>query len=165
MRTRTRDLYVRVWDAATGRLLAERNCGTDVIRVALHPRNTDFVTGHGDGRVRVWGPEGTGRLVAEEGSSFFLDIAYDSEGNRLAVAKEDGASVQDLHSGRLVASRRYGFDWTVRALAFGPDGVARALVERAHEVWLTTIATMAQGIRGIWDDDGPTHARLRGDVP
>ncbi|MFJ3419347.1 CHAT domain-containing protein [Streptomyces sp. NPDC086082] len=163
--TRTRDLHVRVWDAATGRLLAERNCGTDVIRVALHPRNTAFVTGHGDGRVRVWGPEGTGRVIAEEGSTFFMDIAYDSEGNRLAVAKENGASVQDLHGGRLVASRRYGFDWTVRALAFGPDGVARALVERAHEVWLTTIATMAQGIRGIWDDDGPTHARLRGDVP
>ncbi|MFF6990365.1 CHAT domain-containing protein [Streptomyces sp. NPDC010273] len=163
--TRTRDLHVRVWDAATGRLLAERNCGTDVIRVALHPRNTVFVTGHGDGKVRVWGPEGTGRVIAEEGSTFFMDIAYDSEGNRLAVAKENGASVQDLHSGRLVASRRYGFDWTVRALAFGPDGVARALVERAHEVWLTTIATMAQGIRGIWDDDGPTHARLRGDVP
>ncbi|WP_328828610.1 CHAT domain-containing protein [Streptomyces sp. NBC_00252] len=163
--TRTRELHVRVWDAATGRLLAERNCGTDVIRVALHPRNTAFVTGHGDGRVRVWGPEGTGRVIAEEGSTFFMDIAYDSEGNRLAVARENGASVQDLHSGRLVASRRYGFDWTVRALAFGPDGVARALVERSHEVWLTTIATMAQGIRGIWDDDGPTHARLRGDVP
>ncbi|MFD4873952.1 CHAT domain-containing protein [Streptomyces sp. NPDC058420] len=165
VRTRARDLYVRVWDAATGRLLAERNCGTDVIRVALHPRNTVFVTGHGDGKVRVWGPEGTGHVVAGEGSTFFMDIAYDSEGNRFAVAKANGASVQDLHSGRLVASRRYGFDWTVRALAFGPDGVARALVERAHEVWLTTIATMAQGIRGIWDDDGPTHARLRGDVP
>ncbi|MFE2887820.1 CHAT domain-containing protein [Streptomyces sp. NPDC059272] len=163
--TRARDQHVRVWDAATGRLLAERNCGTDVLRVALHPRNTGFVTGHGDGRVRVWGPEGRGRVIAEEGSTFFMDIAYDSEGNRLAVAKENAASVQDLHSGRLVASRRYGFDWTVRALAFGPDGVARALVERAHEVWLTTIATMAQGIRGIWDDDGPTHARLRGDVP
>ncbi|MCX4814068.1 CHAT domain-containing protein [Streptomyces sp. NBC_01239] len=165
VRTRARDLHVRVWDAATGRLLAERNCGTDVIRVALHPRNTVFVTGHGDGKVRVWGPEGTGRVVAGKGSTFFMDIAYDSEGNRLAVAKENGASVQDLHSGQLFASRRYGFDWTVRALAFGPDGVARALVERAHEVWLTTIATMAQGIRGIWDDDGPTHARLRGDVP
>lgn len=166
VRTRTRDLHVRVWDATTGRLLAERNCGTDVIRVALHPRNTAFVTGHSEGRVRVWGPEGRGCVVAGvESSSVFMDIAYDSEGNRLAVAKENGASVQDLHSGRLVASRRYGFDWKVRALAFGPDGVARALVERAHEVWLTTIATMAQGIRGFWDDDGPTHARLRGDVP
>lgn len=165
VRTRTRERHVRVWDARTGRLLAERNCGTDVIRVALHPRNTAFVTGHGDGRVRVWGPEGSGSVVAEQGSGFFMDIAYDREGHRLAVAKEDGASVQDLRSGRMVASRRYGFDWKVRALAFGPDGVARALVEREHEVWLTTIATMAQGIRGIGDDDGPTHARLRGDVP
>lgn len=163
--TRTRELHVRVWDAVTGRMLAERNCGTDVLHVVLHPHNTGFATGHGDGKARVWGSEGEGVVVADRGSTFFLDVAYDRDGTRLAVAKEDSVSVEDVRTDRVVSSRQYRTGWKVHALCFGPDERARALVERDHEVWLTSIDTMAQGIRYPWDDEGPTDAELRGDTP
>ncbi|MEU6145729.1 CHAT domain-containing protein [Streptomyces sp. NPDC047081] len=147
IRIPARELRVRVWDAATGRMLADRSCGTDVIRVALHPHNTAFVTGHSDGTVRLWGPEGEGAEVARVGAVFFLDVAYDSDGTRLAVATEEWVTVRETGTDEVVCSRRYRNGWKARAVAFGPDGRARALVSRDHEVWLTTVDRVAEGNR------------------
>jgi WD40 repeat protein len=127
------DLTLRLWDSATGELLATRH-GHErpIVTVAISPDGRWAWSGAADG-VRVWDLElldparTTWRIPrsAEEtgdGAATAYDIAFDPAGDRAAVTTFEGwLRIMDVRSGRAVhgwrASDRpaVGVDWS-------PDG-------------------------------------------
>jgi WD40 repeat protein/serine/threonine protein kinase len=127
------DHSVRVWDAATGKLLLRLTGHTaPVWAVAFSPDGRRLATGGNDETVRLWDAE-TGRelAVVQRGLGEVMDCRFSPDGRRLAVAVARGRGqggntkglikVWDVESGQERLSLR-GHQAGVHGVVFSPDG-------------------------------------------
>jgi WD40 repeat protein len=125
--------FVTLFDAATGKQLADREChGKTANAVAFTPDGKVLVTGGEDGRLRLWEPGQLKEKAALEGhDSAVLSLAVSPDGKLLATADREGSiRLWDLPAGKHRATLRGHRDRVpfkdqaalVRAVAFSPDG-------------------------------------------
>jgi hypothetical protein len=111
----------RLWDAASGKLLATLSGHTDTINSAVFsPDGARVVTASPDGTARVW-EAASGKLLATL-SGHTSDVsseAFSPDGARVVTASPDGtARVWEAASGKLLATLSGRWD----GVAFSPDG-------------------------------------------
>ena len=83
----------RVWDAATGAVLATLRGHTDwVQRAAFSPDGTRIVTASDDGTARVWSAAGEPLFTLVGHSDAVHDAAFSPDGARIVTAADDGTA-------------------------------------------------------------------------
>ena len=114
---------VRVFDRATGRVLATPFRGDDVVlAVAFDPSGKHLAFGGVDGKLRIHETGGWGEaLVVAAHSDWLTALSWHHDGMKLATASRDKtAKVYDVRGKRI--STFSGHSEAVRAVAFPPDG-------------------------------------------
>ena len=129
---------MKVWDAASGRLLRSLDGHTDRVRaVAVSPDGRFIVSGSHDKTVKVW-DAASGRLLRSlDGHTDWVRAVAVSPDGRFIVSGSNDKTVKvwEAASGRLLRSLDGHTDW-VYAVAVSPDG--RFIVSgsgRTVKVW------------------------------
>jgi hypothetical protein len=148
----TDDNVARLWDTATGRMLAVlRGHEATVWPVVFAPDGQRLATASHDGTARIWDAV-TGRTLAvlRGHKGGVICVAFAPDGRRLATGGSDGtARLWDATSGRMLNVIK-AHQNTIWAVAFAPDG--RQLATASHD-----------GTARIWDvADGRELAVLHG---
>ncbi|GHF54791.1 hypothetical protein GCM10010218_40120 [Streptomyces mashuensis] len=139
MATASDDHTAKLWDTATGGLVATLAGHTDrVAGVAYSPDGRTLATVGRDRTAKLW-DTGTHRLVATltGHSSGVNGVAFRPDGRTLATASDDGTvRLWDVATHRQAAVLTTG-DSTVRRVAFSPDGrtLAAAYSDRKARLW------------------------------
>ncbi|MDQ1292713.1 MAG: hypothetical protein QG608_593, partial [Actinomycetota bacterium] len=122
------DTDVRLWDAATGRVLTVLTGHTEGVNEALFsPDGTRLVTAGDDGTARIW-DTATGRCLAVLAvhDSWVTGARFSPDGSRIATVSQDARTrIWDTATGLLLATFT-GHTDAVRDVVFSPDG-ARVL--------------------------------------
>jgi conflict system STAND superfamily ATPase/WD40 domain-containing protein len=137
--TASRDNTARLWDAESGKDIAELKGHTSSVwSAAFSPDGTRVVTASEDGTARLWDAEGGKETAVLKGHmDRVLSAAFSPDGKRVVTASEDGtARLWDAGSGTAVAvlkGRAHG----VNSAAFSPDGkrVATASDDGTARLW------------------------------
>jgi WD40 repeat protein len=137
------DGLVRLWNCATGELVATLRGHADVVEcVAFSPVKGLLVSGGKAGELIFWDPATYAEVArfSADHSKLVWDVAFSPDGRLLAVAERDQAywmkagmhdvKIWDIGSSKVVA-RLSGHTADLRALAFSPDG--RTLVTGAED--------------------------------
>jgi WD40 repeat protein len=123
----------RVWDAATGKQIAEFKRHTSgALGVAFRPDGASVVTASSDGTVRQWGPR-MGLEVAppyERHTGVVIAAAYSPDGRWIASAGEDRTVRIWRAADRRDAAVLLGHTGAVTSVAFAADG--RRLASLSH---------------------------------
>ena len=122
-------VIVKVWDIATGKLVARHQGHSDYITsLAVHPKRDSFVTSALDRSVRRW-PTIPSPEPAIQATDRVKTVRFSPDGERLAVSGEH-LQIWDLASReRLVQFKN---DYIVRDVAFNHDGTLFALSATNH---------------------------------
>ena len=124
--TASADKTARLWEAATGRLLATLEGHRDTVRhAAFSPDGARVVTASGDRTARLWEVATGRRLATLEGHKGYVSsAALSPDGARILTASYDKtARLWEAATGRLLAIIE-GHKSTVESAAFSPDGGA-----------------------------------------
>jgi WD40 repeat protein len=139
------DQAVRLWDSATGELLATYQGHTNrVVSVAFSPDGTLLLTASGDGTVRQWGVT-TRREVEppyERHTGVVLAAAYSPDAHWVVSAGGDRTVRVWQAKGRQEVAVLHGHTRKVTGVAFAPDGRRLASLSR----------TMVPNFEGSGDD-------------
>ena len=146
------DNEIRIWDAATGRVIRRLSGHTGWIRsLAFAPDGTLLASGSTDQTVRIW-DAATGQLLATlSGHTGFIGgVTFSPDSATLASASRDGSvRLWDVASGREISgfSFRTAIDpatnlrYWATGVAFSPDGKALAVGSTEGVVYLIDAAT------------------------
>ncbi len=131
---------MRVWDAATGKLMdGDTGHGSDIERITYSPRGDVIATAGGGCTVRLWDARtGTQRHILRHDQEWVRAIAFAPDGKRLASSShDDTVRLWDVDTGRQI-HRLVGHGWPggQRALAFTADG--KRLVSWGDDWYLRT---------------------------
>jgi WD40 repeat protein/tRNA A-37 threonylcarbamoyl transferase component Bud32 len=131
------DHAVRVWDAATGRLVAERTDHESLVTsAAFAPDGRWFVTGSFDGRVAIRDPGTADRRRALDHGRKVRAVAVSPDGELIAACGATGrVSVWEAATGRLVY-RTEGTAPVIHALVFDRDGTLIVPLQEREIVWI-----------------------------
>src|SRR5215468_6689347 len=139
------DEFVRLYDLASGGLLADKAAHRDWIRALAFDGDT-LVTGSGDASVRVWQVSGRELSLARviETGSRVRAVAASSDAGLIVAAGED-ATLRAYTGDGLAGEQPLpaGVDW-IRAIALRPDR--------------SVVAGCEDGSVRVWDDRGLTVA-------
>jgi WD40 repeat protein len=128
------DRVIRIWDAATAKLLTEcRGHTSKVLSIAFQEDGSRLVTAAHDGTVRQWDPR-TGDQVEPPYDRHTAEVfaaAYSPDGQRVASAGADRTVLLWRAVGRQDQAVFRGHTGTVAALAFSRDG--RRLVSASYD--------------------------------
>jgi WD40 repeat protein len=130
---------VQVWEATTGRTLAQvEHRGPSELPVALSVNGQWLATFDENGTVQVW-EVATGQQIPNLAPEDPVQaISFSPDGTRLAVASGNRVQVREVKTGQLVAELPHaGQVW---AIALSPNGrqLATASDERTVQVWEVT---------------------------
>jgi WD40 repeat protein/serine/threonine protein kinase len=137
--TASGDKTAKVWDAASGKLLASLVGHLDTVRSArFSPDGKRIVTASKDKTAKVW-DAASGKLLASlVGHTGSVNSAwFSSDGNRIITASGDKtAKVWDAANGKLLASLEGHTDW-LNSANFSPDGnrIVTASGDKTAKVW------------------------------
>ena len=119
-----RDNSIRVWDAATGEVVATLiSPGRVVTSVVYSPDGRHIVSGDRDDTVRVWDAEsGENKLTLTEHTGTVYAVAYSPDGRHIVSGSwDDTVRVWDAESGENKLTLTEHAD-TVTSVAYSPDG-------------------------------------------
>jgi WD40 repeat protein len=141
--TASDDETARIWDASTGRSLAElRGHGAIVESAAFTPDGKTVVTGGDDGTIRVWAvaSDPIDAELAARDNRTLRDVDFDARGDRIVAASEDlTAPLWDVHSERLLRAFRHtrGAEEWVESAELSHDGglVVTAGDDGTAKIW------------------------------
>ncbi|MCI0682014.1 MAG: protein kinase [Gemmataceae bacterium] len=120
----TPDSRIKIWDAASGKVLHTLTGHTGGIDgLAFSPDGQSLASGAWDGTVRVWEVESGKEVRPLTGhTSHVWSVAFSPDGETLASGSGDHAiKLWDPHTGGELRTLK-GNDHAVRAVAFSPDG-------------------------------------------
>ncbi|MDN5274024.1 NB-ARC domain-containing protein [Chloroflexus sp. MS-CIW-1] len=149
------DGTVKVWDAASGRLLRSLEGHTDaVLAVALSADGRTIVSGSADRTVKVWDAHDGRLLRSLEGHTHWVTaVALSADGRTIVSGSADRTvKVWDAHDGRLLRSLEGHTDW-VRAVALSPDGrtIVSGADDRTVKVWDAHDGRLLRSLEGHTD--------------
>ncbi len=133
------DKTVRVWDAASGRLLLslQGHLGS-VLACAFSPNGTRIVSGSSDQTVRVWDADSGRLLLSLQGhSGSVFACGYSPDGGRIVSGSDDHTvRVWDAESGNLLLALE-GHSGSVFACGYSPDGthIVSGSYDESVRVW------------------------------
>src|SRR5207244_2926900 len=118
----------RVWEAASGKVLAQGKCDGEVKAVTWIAKGVQIATGGGDNVIRIWKmPEtAVGELVAvkelkgHEGPVMALDTNPTADTQIVSGSADGSVRVWNVESGQATAQMKHGA--AVTAVAVRPDG-------------------------------------------
>jgi DNA-binding beta-propeller fold protein YncE len=170
---------VKLWDAATGRLLhAFRGHDAVVMRVAYSPRGRLIASASDDGTARIWDATTGKEVFTLRGHTReVIAVAFNPDGTRLATASNDyTVRIWDVDSGLEILTLR-GHTRNVYAVAFSADGqrIASAGHDETVRIWdatpptpelrrLRQAGTLVNRLTAQWLLKDEVAARLRGDA-
>lgn len=105
---------LRLWDAASGRLLRALPGPTPsaLVGILVRPDGRRAVGISRKGDLRVWSlPDGVLQLAFAADKSFVADARFDGKGERLLTVGRQGYKVWDLARGTLLLARDIELDW------------------------------------------------------
>ena len=176
--TASEDTSVKLWDVASGKLLASfaHHAGFPsglypIVRVAFSPDGTRILTAsEADGNVKVW-DAASGKLIASLADpeiGWFRYGAFSAGGAQILAAGYDMAGLWDAASGKLIASFAHGpiWRWFLEAdrpvLHFSPDG-ARILTISANKTAELLDATSGELVASFPHQDEVFQAEFSSD--
>jgi WD40 repeat protein len=132
------DETARVWNAATGQLVAKLEASGAVFSAAFSPDGQRVVTAGVDPTARVW-DAATGQTIARlvGHSAIVRSAEFSRDGRQVVTASDDRtARVWNAATGQAIAKLE-GHLGGVNSAAFSPDGqrVVTASSDRAARVW------------------------------
>jgi WD40 repeat protein len=156
MVTASADHTARIWEVASGRLLASLSGHTAPVNDATFSLDgSRIVTASDDGAARVWSAENGTLLATLTGSGVEVrKAAFSPDGRRIVTASADNAArVWDAASGQLKATLS-GHSGVVYKAAFSPDGsrIVTASDDGTARVWNAETGASLATLSG--------HARL-----
>jgi WD40 repeat protein len=162
--TASADGTARLWQAASGRLVASLEAHGDAVMSAVFsPDGTHVLTGSWDGTARVWDRSGTPLGVLVGHSSLVYRAIYDPRGERIATVGIDGSA--RIWSGTLRSTVRYlvGHQAPVKSASFSADGRRLLSVASDHTARVWQVATGRELERLAVGDDVSWGLFLPGD--
>ncbi len=151
----SKDETVRVWDAATGKLLRTLEGHTDSVNaVAWSPDSKYIASGSSDKTVRVW-DAATGKLLRTlEGHNWsVLSVAWSPDGKYIASGSSDEiVRVWDATTGSLLRTLEGHKNW-VSSVAWSPDGtkIASGSLDETVKVWNVTTDRLLMTLKNHTD--------------
>ena len=122
------DETVKLWDAATGKLLATLTGHNEsVYCVSYSPDGTRLASGSGDNTAKLW-DAATGKELATliGHMSYINSVAFSPDGTRLASGSDDNTvRIWDVATGKELATLT-GHQRSVNSVAFSPNGTRLA---------------------------------------
>ena len=121
---------VRVWDAGTGALIAERDHESDIFRggAVFSPDGTRVVSWGGNERAVLWDAATGGELVRFDGQ--ISGAIFSPDGRRLLSWAEKTVTVWNVQTGTVVVRQSYESERPGYVRRFRCRGEARAVVGR-----------------------------------
>ena len=150
--TASSDKTARVWEANTGRLVAElKGHAANVISATYSLDGKRILTASLDNTARLWEAE-TGRLVAELKGHLnpVLSARYSPDGKRILTASLDKtARLWEAETGRLIAELK-GHASRVSSATYSPDGqsILTASLDNTARVWEAETGLLVAELKG-----------------
>lgn len=131
------DHTIKLWDAASGKLLATLTGHSDAVKsLCFSTDGSMLASGGDDGIARLWDvARGICRYALEDAGSA---IALSRDGSRLASGRADGlVRIWNTSNGKLVGTLGNASEYPVVTLAFSPDGrmLAAGGNDKLARVW------------------------------
>ena len=149
-------LTVRLWDVDSGQMQNILYRGIWTGSVVFSPDGSILASGHGDGKVRLWGVDSDQAefILPQEDTGAVFSAAFSPDGATLASGHRDGkVRLWDVDSGQLKVALEGHADDTdnwITSVAFSPDGA-------------TLAGSGSDGAIQLWDvDSGQFKAALEG---
>jgi WD40 repeat protein len=136
--TASADRTARIWDTATGQLLAVlKGHAREVISADFSPDGKQIVTGSFDHTAKIW-DAGTGREITtlKGHTGTVLAVAFSPDSKRVVTASGDKtARVWDVASGQVLVQVKHSA--LIRHAAFSPDGsrISTASYDNTARIW------------------------------
>ena len=123
------DHRIRLWDAATGKLIRELEGHTDSVHsIDVSPDGRMLASGSGDNSVRLWPlAAGAQPRVLGQHQHAVRSVAFSPDGRTLASASDDQTvMIWDVETGRPLHAPLTGWRQAVNSVVFSPDGAQLA---------------------------------------
>jgi WD40 repeat protein/serine/threonine protein kinase len=148
--TASRDRTAKLWDTASGKLIASFAHQDGVLHVAFSPEGARILTASVDHSAKLWDAP-SGKLIASfTHKDRVSDAEFSPNGGRILTASADNtAKLWDAASAKLIAS--FAHEGAVENAVFSPDGVRilTASADGTAKLWDATsgrlIASFARG--------------------
>jgi eukaryotic-like serine/threonine-protein kinase len=141
----------KVWDAATGKIVATLTGHQDVIQsAAFSPDSSVIVTASDDRTARLWDARTGKPLATLKHPSLLLFAAFGPDGARVVTTGESGAvNLWDVKTAKLIASLG-GHRGDVHSAAFSKDGtrLVTASADHTAKVWDVRTAKLQRSLTG-----------------
>ena len=136
--TASDDKTARIWDAATGKVIAVLRGHDNIVRsAAFSPDGRRIVTASDDGTARVWDAATSKEVAVLRHDNYMHSAAFSADGTRIVTASSDKtARVWDAATGKEIAVLR-SHDHFVNSAAFSADGtrIVTASVDGTARIW------------------------------
>jgi hypothetical protein len=152
----SRDKTVKLWDAATGRLIRTLTEHTaDVYGVTFSPKGDVLASASADRAVKLWDAK-AGKVIRTLGghADVVRSVAFAPDGKTLASAGVDRTvRLWDVEAGRLTQTLK-GHTARVKSIAYSPDGkaLASASSDRTIRLWDARTGKVMRVLRGHTGD-------------